>query len=191
MRTHHPNRWGNRLYVPLWGGGFSIVDITDLKKPRTISHFDYHPAYSYPTHTALPVGHKILGRDWLVVFDEAVGRQHEPSRLHVGIRYYGRNKTGAGGHVPGFGEGKAGVSGKDGSAHISRTNTSARITWFTLRGFRAAFGSSTSPTPTGPKRWPAMFRSRPRAFARHRQTISLSTQRASSTSSIGTRVWTS
>ena len=78
VRTHHPNRWGDRLYVPLWGGGFSIVDITDLKKPRTISHFDYHPAYSWPTHTALPVGHKILGRDWLIVFDEAVGGNTSP-----------------------------------------------------------------------------------------------------------------
>jgi hypothetical protein len=78
VRTHHPNRWDNRLYVPLWGGGFSIVDITDMKKPRTISHFDYHPAYSWPTHTALPVGHKILGRDWLIVFDEAMGGTASP-----------------------------------------------------------------------------------------------------------------
>jgi hypothetical protein len=79
VRTHHPNRWGNRLYVPLWGGGFSIVDITDPKKPRTISHFDYHPVYSWPTHTALPVGHKILGRDWLIVFDEAMGGGASPA----------------------------------------------------------------------------------------------------------------
>jgi hypothetical protein len=78
VRTHHPNRWGDRLYVPLWGGGFSIVDITDLRKPHAISHFDYHPTYSWPTHTALPVGHKILGRDWLVVFDEAVGGNMRP-----------------------------------------------------------------------------------------------------------------
>jgi hypothetical protein len=78
VRTHHPNRWGDRLYVPLWGGGFSIVDITDLRKPHAISHFDYHPTYSWPTHTALRVGHKILGRDWLVVFDEAVGGNMRP-----------------------------------------------------------------------------------------------------------------
>jgi len=78
VRTHHPNRWGNRLYVPLWNGGFSIVDITDLSKPKTVSHYDYHPTYSWPTHTALSVGHKILGRDWLVVFDEAVGPEANP-----------------------------------------------------------------------------------------------------------------
>ncbi len=108
VRTHHPNRWGNRLYVPLWGGGFSIVDITDLAKPRTVSHFDYHPTYSYPTHTALPVGHKIAGRDWLVVFDEAVRARDEPSCFHVGIRYHSRDKPGAGRHVPGAGTGEKG-----------------------------------------------------------------------------------
>ena len=83
VRTHHPNRWGNRLYVPLWGGGFSIVDISDLRKPLSVSHFDYHPVYSWPTHTALPVGHKILGRDWLLVFDEAVGSGNPPAFMWV------------------------------------------------------------------------------------------------------------
>ena len=86
VRTHHPNRWGNRLYVPLWHGGFSIVDISDITKPRTISHFDYHPVYAYPSHTALPVGHKILDRDWLIVFDEAVepiGSPKPPSFMWV------------------------------------------------------------------------------------------------------------
>lgn len=83
VRTHHPNRWGDRLYVPLWGGGFSIVDISKLAKPRSVSHFDYHPVYSWPTHTALPVGHKILGRDWLLVFDEAVGSGDPPAFMWV------------------------------------------------------------------------------------------------------------
>ena len=83
VRTHHPNRWGDRLYVPLWGGGFSIVDISDLRKPRTVSHFDYHPVYSWPTHTALPVGHKIFDRDWLLVFDEAVGSGNPPAFMWV------------------------------------------------------------------------------------------------------------
>lgn len=83
VRTHHPNRWGNRLYVPLWGGGFSIVDISNLKKPLAVSHFDYHPVYSWPTHTALPVGHKIAGRNWLLVFDEAVGSGSPPAFMWV------------------------------------------------------------------------------------------------------------
>jgi len=72
-RTHHPNRWGDRLYVSLWMGGFAIVDISNPAAPRTIRLLNYHPPYSSPTHTALPVGHPVLNRHWLLVFDEELG----------------------------------------------------------------------------------------------------------------------
>ena len=72
-RTHHPLRLDERLYVSLWNGGFAIVNIENPKRPRTVSLFNYHPVYGPPTHTALPVAHKILGRKWLLVFDEALG----------------------------------------------------------------------------------------------------------------------
>lgn len=72
-RTHHPLRLDERLYVSLWYGGFAIVNIENPKQPRTVSLFNYHPVYAPPTHTALPVAHKILGRKWLLVFDEAIG----------------------------------------------------------------------------------------------------------------------
>ena len=73
VRTHHPLRLGDRLYVSLWDGGFAIVDISNLLKPKRVSTFSYHPLYGPPTHTALPVGHTIMGRKWLLVFDEALG----------------------------------------------------------------------------------------------------------------------
>ena len=73
VRTHHPLRLGDRLYVSLWDGGFAIVDISDMRKPKTVSTFNYHPVYTPPTHTALPVSHTIMGRNWLLVFDEALG----------------------------------------------------------------------------------------------------------------------
>ena len=72
-RTHHPNRLGDRLYVPLWMGGFAIVDISDIARPKTVSHVNYPRPSGAPTHTTLPVGHEILGRRWLVVFDEQMG----------------------------------------------------------------------------------------------------------------------
>jgi hypothetical protein len=72
FRVHHPNRWGDRLYLSLWTDGFAIVDISDLAKPRTVSHFAYQPPYHAPTHTALPVGHPIMDRRWLLVFDEDI-----------------------------------------------------------------------------------------------------------------------
>ncbi len=81
FRTHHPLRWGDRLYISLWYGGFAIVDISDITKPKTVSSLNYHPPYAWPTHTALRVGHKILGRDWLLVVDEqiAAGCEHRPA----------------------------------------------------------------------------------------------------------------
>ena len=65
IRTHHPLRHNDRLYVSLWYGGFAIVDISDLRHPRLVSHVNYHDGRGGPTHTALPVGHKIQGKDWL------------------------------------------------------------------------------------------------------------------------------
>ena len=83
IRTHHPLRMGNRLYVSLWFGGFAILDISDITKPRLISHVNYHNGDSSPTHTALPVGHKIMGKDWLIVFDEELGGGDPPAFMRV------------------------------------------------------------------------------------------------------------
>ena len=83
VRTHHPLRHKDRLYVSLWYGGFAIVDITDLKRPITVSHVNYHDGGGAPTHTALPVPHKILGKEWLVVFDEEMGGGDPPAFMRM------------------------------------------------------------------------------------------------------------
>lgn len=83
FRTHHPLRQDNRLYVSLWYDGFAILDISDPTQPRLISHINYHDRGSAPTHTALPVGHKILGRNWLIVFDEEMGGGNPPAFMRV------------------------------------------------------------------------------------------------------------
>jgi len=70
FHVHHPNRLGERLYVPLWFGGFAIVDISDIHNPKTVSHVN--PEHQSPIHTALPVAHDIEGRRWLVLFDEDI-----------------------------------------------------------------------------------------------------------------------
>src|SRR3990170_660734 len=54
-RCHHPIRRGDRLYISYWHGGFAIVDITDMSKPKTISMLDWSPPYPCPTHTTLPL----------------------------------------------------------------------------------------------------------------------------------------
>lgn len=83
VRTHHPLRDGNRLYVSLWHHGFAILDISDPAKPRPVSHINYHSGGSAPTHTALPVGHTILGKRWLVVFDEEMGGGDPPAFMRI------------------------------------------------------------------------------------------------------------
>jgi hypothetical protein len=74
-RVHHPNRLGDRLYVPMWYGGVAIVDISDIAHPKTIAQVEHRQPS--PTHTALPIGHEILGRRWLLVFDEDVSDECE------------------------------------------------------------------------------------------------------------------
>ena len=78
-RCHHPIRKGNRLYVSYWHGGFVILDISDMSKPKLISHLDWSPPYPCPTHTTLPMAKKIMGRDIMIVTDEEVGEKLSPT----------------------------------------------------------------------------------------------------------------
>jgi hypothetical protein len=82
-RVHHPNRMGDRLYVPLWFGGFAIVDISDITNPTTVTHVQYRR--QSPTHTTLPLAHKIMGRSWLIVFDEDISDECEEPQASMWI----------------------------------------------------------------------------------------------------------
>ena len=74
-RCHHPIRRGDRLYISYWHGGFAIVDISDMSKPKTVSTLDWSPPYPCPTHTTLPMLNKIMERDFMIVTDEEVGEK--------------------------------------------------------------------------------------------------------------------
>jgi hypothetical protein len=76
-RCHHPLRLGNRLYTSYWLGGFVILDIDDMTKPKLVSGLDWSPPFACPTHTALPIPFDIQGRRYLVVADEDVFRPAE------------------------------------------------------------------------------------------------------------------
>ena len=73
-RCHHPLRLGNRLYTSYWLGGFVILDIDDMTKPKLVSGLDWSPPFACPTHTALPIPFDIRGRHYLLVADEDVFR---------------------------------------------------------------------------------------------------------------------
>ncbi|MGZ5092076.1 MAG: LVIVD repeat-containing protein [Burkholderiales bacterium] len=73
-RCHHPLRYGNRLYTSYWHGGFVILDIDDMAKPKFVSGLDWSPPFPWPTHTCLRIPFKIDNRDFAVVSDEDVVR---------------------------------------------------------------------------------------------------------------------
>jgi hypothetical protein len=77
-RCHHPIRLGDRLYVSYWHGGFVILDIEDMSKPRYVAGLDWSPPFTHPTHTALPVPFPLHGRRVMIVSDEDVAKL-EPS----------------------------------------------------------------------------------------------------------------
>ena len=72
-RCHHPIRMGNRLYTSYWHGGFVILDIEDMSKPKFVSGLDWSPPFAFPTHTCLPIPFDIEGEKWMVVADEDAG----------------------------------------------------------------------------------------------------------------------
>ena len=78
-RCHHPMRVGNRLYTSYWHGGFVILDIDDITKPKFVSGLDWSPPFPWPTHTALPVPFPLRGRRVMLVADEDVVRLPGPT----------------------------------------------------------------------------------------------------------------
>ena len=82
-RLHHALRSGNQLWAAVWHAGLRVIDISDIRKPRTIGSYDYHPPFPEPTHTVLRVPFPVAGRQVAVVIDEE--HDHVPGRLHAGL----------------------------------------------------------------------------------------------------------
>jgi hypothetical protein len=74
---HHALVRGDRAYCGWWDAGLVILDVSDLARPRLVSHLEFGREVSGATHTAMP----LPGRDLLVVTDEALGNwRHEPDK---------------------------------------------------------------------------------------------------------------
>jgi hypothetical protein len=90
-RLHHALRFGHEMFASCWHGGFRIVDVTDLSKPKTVAAYNYHPPFPEPTHTAMPVPGKIGGKRIALTIDEedqaqsANEEQARRGRPHAGI----------------------------------------------------------------------------------------------------------
>jgi hypothetical protein len=84
---HHAMRCGNELYAGCWFSGVSIIDVSDITRPRTLGHHEYDPPHAEPTHTFLKVPFPIRGRSIAVSTEEErpqrgpdTGRPHAPLR---------------------------------------------------------------------------------------------------------------
>ena len=69
-RLHHALRVEDRLYAGCWHGGVRIVDVSDIRKPKTIGAYNYHPPFPEPSHTFMPLPKAGSGRRIAVVIDE-------------------------------------------------------------------------------------------------------------------------
>jgi hypothetical protein len=100
-RLHHALRFGNEMWASCWHGGFRIVDIADIARPKTVASYNYHPPFPEPTHTVMPVPKPIGGKRIAVAIDEedqtqsATEAEARRGRLHAGISIFDVSDYGA------------------------------------------------------------------------------------------------
>jgi hypothetical protein len=93
-RLHHALRFGNEMWASCWHGGFRVIDIGDIAKPKTVASYNYHPPFPEPTHTALPLSPLIGGRRIALAIDEedqaqsAKEEEQRRGRPHAGISVF-------------------------------------------------------------------------------------------------------
>jgi hypothetical protein len=84
---HHAMRCGSEMYAGCWFSGISIIDVSDITRPRTLARHEYDPPHPEPTHTFLKVPFRIRGRSIAVSTEEErpkrgvdIGKPHAPLR---------------------------------------------------------------------------------------------------------------
>ncbi len=82
-RLHHAMRQGDYLWAAVWHAGMRVIDISDIRAPKTVGSYDYHPWVVEPTHTFLPTSHEISGRKIALVADEEHAHRH--GQPHAGL----------------------------------------------------------------------------------------------------------
>lgn len=69
-RLHHALRFGDELWAGVWHGGVRIIDVKDIRNPRTVGAYNYHPPFPEPSHTFMPVPTLLKGRKIALAIDE-------------------------------------------------------------------------------------------------------------------------
>lgn len=82
-RLHHALRVGDLLWASCWMGGVRVIDVSDIRNPKTVGAHNYHPPFFEPTHTFREMPERINGRRIAVAIDE---EDHAHSPEEVGQR---------------------------------------------------------------------------------------------------------
>lgn len=69
-RLHHAMRQDDRLFAGCWHAGLRMIDISDIKSPKTIGEYNYHPPFPEPSHTFMGMPFQVGGRDIAIAIDE-------------------------------------------------------------------------------------------------------------------------
>ncbi|HET9404011.1 MAG TPA: hypothetical protein VFO57_05485 [Burkholderiales bacterium] len=69
-RLHHTVRVGDRLYAGCWHGGVRVIDVADIRKPKTVGEYNYHPPFPEPSHTFMGLPKTLDGKQIAVAIDE-------------------------------------------------------------------------------------------------------------------------
>jgi hypothetical protein len=83
-RLHHALRCGDRMYAGCWGSGYAIIDVSDIRHPKTLGMYDVHPPALEPSHTLLKIPNPIGGREIALATDEERSNRHgDEGRPHA------------------------------------------------------------------------------------------------------------
>jgi hypothetical protein len=90
-RLHHALRFADEMWASCWHGGFRVVDVSDLTRPKSVGGYNYHPLFPEPTHTVMPVPVRVGGRRIAIAIDEedqaqsASEEEARRGRAHAGL----------------------------------------------------------------------------------------------------------
>ena len=79
-RLHHALRFGDELWAGCWHGGVAVIDVKDIRNPKTLGAYNYHPPFPEPSHTFMPVPAPIGGRRIALAIDEE-DHGHSPEEM--------------------------------------------------------------------------------------------------------------
>ncbi len=69
-RLHHALRVGNLMWAGCWMAGAYVIDVSDIRHPKTVGSYNYHPPFAEPTHTFREMPELIGGKRIAVAIDE-------------------------------------------------------------------------------------------------------------------------